>query len=56
MAFNDAKQDKTAMKGMKPAQKAAFKKADKKMDTKKPSPKADVRMDKALAARIKKAK
>ena len=41
MAYNDKKQDAKTMKGMKPAQKAAFKKAD-------------IKMDKALAAKIKK--
>jgi len=54
--YDDKKQDAKAMKGMKPAQKAAFKKADKKMDAKKPSAKADIKMDKALAAKIKKGK
>lgn len=43
MAYNDKKQDAKTMKGMKPAQKAAFKKAD-------------IKMDKALAAKIKKGK
>lgn len=52
----DAKQDAKVMKGMKPFQKAAFKKADVKMDVKKPSAKADMKMDKALAAKIKKGK
>jgi hypothetical protein len=57
MAMRDDKaQDIKAMKGMTPSQKAAFKKADKKMDVKKPSAKADVKMDKALAAKIKKGK
>ena len=50
----DMKQDVAVMKGMSPSQKAKFKAADKKMDVKKPSPKADMRMDKALAKRIKK--
>lgn len=54
--YNDKKQDAKVMKGMKPAQKAAFAKADKKMDAKKPSAKADMKMDKALAAKIKKGK
>lgn len=48
----DKAQDIKMMKGMKPAQKAAFKKADIKMDVKKPSAKADIKMDKALRARI----
>jgi hypothetical protein len=48
----DVKQDAKAMKGMKPAQKAAFKKADIKMDKKKPSAKADLKMDKALRSKI----
>jgi len=52
--YDDKKQDAKAMKGMKPAQKAAFKKADVAMDKKKPSAKADMKMDKALAAKIKK--
>jgi hypothetical protein len=49
----DEKQDKKAMKGMTPAQKAKFEKADKKMDAKKPSKKEDIKKDAALAARIK---
>jgi hypothetical protein len=52
--YDDKKQDAKAMKGMKPKQKAAFKKADVAMDKKKPSAKADMKMDKALAAKIKK--
>lgn len=56
MSDKDKKQDIKMMKGMSSKQKAAFKKADVKMDVKKPSAKADVRMDKALAARIKKGK
>jgi hypothetical protein len=52
MAMSDKKQDAKAMKGMKPAQKAAFKKADIKMDKKKPSPKADMKMDMALRKKI----
>ena len=48
----DAKQDKKAMSGMKPFQKAAFKKADTKMDKKKPSVKADMKMDTALRKKI----
>jgi hypothetical protein len=54
--YGDKAQDAKVMKGMKPEQKAAFKKADKKMDAKKPSMKADTKMDKALAAKIKKGK
>lgn len=54
MAMSDKKQDAKVMKGMKPFQKAAFKKADAKMDVKKPSPKADLKMDKALAKRVMK--
>ena len=50
----DKKQDAKGMKGMSPKQKSAFEKADKKMDAKKPSAKADVKMDKALAKKIKK--
>jgi hypothetical protein len=49
----DKEQDKKAEKGMTPAQKKKFEAADKKMDAKKPSKKADMKMDKALAARIK---
>lgn len=51
--MSDAAQDKKIMKGMSPKQKSAFRTADKKMDVKKPSAKADLRMDKALAARVK---
>jgi hypothetical protein len=54
--MSDAKQDAKAMQGMSPKQKAAFKKADKKMDKKKPSRSKDVKMDEALAAKIKKKK
>lgn len=50
----DKKQDAKAMKGMTPAQKGKFKKEDAKMDKKKPSAKEDVKMDKALAKKIKK--
>ena len=49
----DKKQDAKATKGMTPAQKKKFEAADKKMDKKKPSAKADVKMDKALAKKIK---
>jgi len=56
MAMNDKKQDAKVTKGLKPAQKAAFKKADAAMDKKKPSAKADIKMDKALVAKIKKGK
>ena len=52
----DKKQDAKVMKGMTPKQKGAFEKADKKMDAKKPSAKADMKMDKALAAKVKKSK
>jgi hypothetical protein len=52
----DKKQDAKVMKGMSPKQKAAFKKGDTAMDKKKPSAKADMKMDKALAAKIKKSK
>ena len=52
----DKKQDAKVMKGMTPKQKGAFEKADKKMDAKKPSAKADAKMDKALAAKVKKSK
>ena len=40
-------------KGMTPAQKKKFEAENKKMDAKNPSKKEDIRMDKALAARIK---
>lgn len=52
----DKKQDAKVIKGLKPAQKAAFKKGDAAMDKKKPSAKADMKMDKALVAKIKKGK
>ena len=52
----DAAQDKKAMSGMKPFQKAAFKKADTAMDKKKPSAKADMKMDMALRNRVMKMK
>ena len=50
----DKKQDAKVMKGMSPKQKSAFEKADKKMDAKKPSAKEDVKLDKALAKKVKK--
>ena len=50
----DKKQDAKTMKGMSPKEKSAFEKADKKMDKKKPSAKEDVKMDKALAKKVKK--
>jgi hypothetical protein len=52
----DKKQDAKVTKGLTPKQKAAFKKGDAAMDKKKPSAKADAKMDKALVAKIKKAK
>jgi len=52
----DKKQDAKVTKGLSPKQKAAFKKGDAAMDKKKPSAKADMKMDKALVAKIKKAK
>ena len=52
----DKKQDAKVMRGMTPAQKNKFKAEDKKMDKKKPSAKADMKMDKALVAKIKKGK
>jgi len=52
----DKKQDAKVMKGMSPKQKSAFEKADKKMDAKNPSAKADAKMDKALASKVKKSK
>lgn len=50
----DEKADKKTMQGMSPKQKTAFEKGDKKMDKKKPSKAADMKMDKALAAKVKK--
>jgi len=50
----DHKQDMKTMKTFSPKGRAAFKKADMAMDKKKPSAKADTKMDKALAAKIKK--
>jgi len=52
----DKKQDAKVTKGLSAKQKAAFKKADTAMDKKKPSAKADMKMDKALVAKIKKGK
>jgi hypothetical protein len=52
----DMKQDAKVTKGLNPKQKAAFKKGDAAMDKKKPSAKADMKMDKALVAKIKKGK
>jgi hypothetical protein len=52
----DKAQDKKMTKGLSPKQKAAFKKGDAAMDKKKPSAKADMKMDKALVAKIKKGK
>jgi len=49
----DEKADAKTMKGMTPKQKEAFKKGDKKMDAKKPSKAADMRMDAALAKKVK---
>ena len=53
---SDAKQDAKVMKNMTPKEMLEFKAKDKKMDKKKPSAKADAKMDKALVAKIKKAK
>lgn len=50
----DEKADKKTMQGMSPKQKSAFEAGDKKMDKKKPSKAADMKMDKALAAKVKK--
>jgi hypothetical protein len=52
----DKKQDAKVTKGLSSKQKAAFKKGDAAMDKKKPSAKADMKMDKALVAKIKKGK
>jgi hypothetical protein len=49
----DEKADKATMKGMNSTQKADFEKGDKKMDKKKPSKSADMKMDKALAKKVK---
>jgi len=49
----DEKADKKEMQGMSPKQKVAFKKGDKKMDAKNPSKSADMKMDKALAKKVK---
>lgn len=49
----DEKADAKKMKGMTPAQKAKFEAEDKKMDKKKPGKKADMKMDAALAKKIK---
>jgi hypothetical protein len=56
MAMSDKMQDAKAMAGMTPAQKSKFKKEDTKMDKKKPSRAKDMKMDKALADKIKKKK
>jgi len=50
----DRKQDEKMMKGMAPKAKAAYKKADIAMDKRKPSAKADMKMDRALASKVKK--
>lgn len=50
----DRKQDAKAMKSMSPKAKAAFKKGDIAMDKRKPSAKADAKMDRALASKVKK--
>ena len=55
-AARDKKQDAKVMKGMTLSKRVLFEKADKKMDAKKPSPKADAKMDKALASKVKKSK
>jgi hypothetical protein len=52
----DKAQDKKAMSGMSPKQKASFKKADKAMDKKGLSRSEDTKKDKALADKIKKKK
>jgi len=51
---DDKEQDKKTMQGMNSKQKTAFKKGDKKMDAKMPSKSADMKMDKVLAAKVKK--
>lgn len=50
----DRKQDAKTMKGMTPKAKAAYKKTDVAMDKKNPSAKADMRMDRSLASKVKK--
>lgn len=56
-SWTDSKADKNMHKklekGMTPAQKKKFEAENKKMDAKKPSKKEDVKMDKALARKIK---
>jgi hypothetical protein len=53
----DKEQDKKAMKGMTPAQKAKFKKEDAKMDKDKTlTKKEDTKKDNALAKKIAKKK
>jgi hypothetical protein len=52
----DKKQDAKLMKGMSPKQRSAFMKADKKMDSKPLSRKQDTKLDRALAAKVKKSK
>jgi hypothetical protein len=50
----DKAADKKVQKGMTPAQKKAFEAGDKKMDKKNPSKAADLKMDAALANKVKK--
>jgi hypothetical protein len=50
----DKKMHKKLEKGMTPAQKKKFEAENKKMDAKNPSKKEDIKMDRALAAKIKK--
>jgi hypothetical protein len=52
----DKDQDLKTMKGMTSKQKSAFKKGDIAMDKKKLSRAADIKADKVLAAKVKKAK
>ena len=50
----DKIQDNKLMKGMTSKQKSQFKREDSKMDKKKPTAKQDMKLDRALASRIKK--
>ena len=50
----DKIQDSKLMKGMTAKQKSQFKREDSKMDKKKPTAKQDIKLDRALASRIKK--
>jgi len=51
---DDKAADKKVQKGMTAAQKKTFEAGDKKMDKKNPSKAADMKMDAALAKKVKK--